>query len=147
MKGIKFFLLLLVFAACKTEKDPVVDCTLTEEEMLIIKDLRQTGENFIPISVMKQKIDSLYDSMLKSAINLEDDTMKVRIVESRTAFYKLLRMNASAYYRSYGNASGAEDFKEGFESAFLQRYYRELIFMEDQLRGSAEAYLEDREVK
>jgi hypothetical protein len=115
--------------------------------MSVFKDLRQTRENFRPIPVMKQKIDSLYDSMLKSATDMDDDTMKVKINQSRAAFYKLLELNASVYFRSYGYASGASDFKEGFESNFLQRYYRELIFLEDQLRGSAEGYLEVKDVK
>ena len=146
MKARNLFLAIVLLTSCRTEKEQVENCSLTEAEFSVIKDLRQTRENFRPISTMKQKVDSLYDSMLKSAASMEDDTMKIKIVESRAAFYKLLELNSSVYYRSYGYASGASEFREGFESNFLQRYYIDLIFIEDQLRGSAEGYLEDKDV-
>jgi hypothetical protein len=142
------FLLFVMFTSCKTENGTVEDFSLTEAEMLVIMDLRQTAQNFRPIPVMRQKIDSLYERMIESAIHLEDDTLKKRITESRIAFYKLIDLNASIFYRPMmNNASGASEFKEGFESDFLQKYYRDMIFLEDHLLGNAEGYLEIKDIK
>lgn len=147
MKRIQLFLLFIFAISCETENDSINDCSLTESEMSVVRELRQTSKHSRPISVMKQKIDSLYDSMLKSAIDLDDEIMKTKITESRVAFYQLLDLNASVYYRSFGEATGKSEFKKGYESDFLQKYYRELIFLEDHLRESAEGYLEVKDIK